>query len=256
MANRAFALIIVAGLLVMLAPLVTTGFFPSETNELAEQYLAGSDSELAAANAVTAIVVTYRGLDTLGEVTVLFAATVGVGFVLTRRRNAAEEAANEAGGAYLDDLVESPPGDQRAGSAQGPSEILATGSKFLAPLLTLFGIYIFVHGHLTPGGGFQGGVIIAAGVVLSVFGNEDKRLRHGALAAIESLSGVTYVVLGLLGIILAAGFLDPRFLPIGSTGRLMSAGAIPLIYSVVGLKVGSEIAGVVDRLREQREGGH
>ena len=47
---------------------------------------------------------------------------------------------------------------------------MQTASRFLAPILFLFGVYIFTHGHLTPGGGFQGGVVIAAAVVLGIFG--------------------------------------------------------------------------------------
>lgn len=57
--------------------------------------------------------------------------------------------------------------------------------------------------------------------------------------------------LGVLGLVLAGGFLDPTYLPPGSLGSLLSAGAVPLIYSVVGIKVGTELAGVVDRLRVQ-----
>ena len=267
MANRIMALIVIAGLAFLLVPLVTGVPYQTETPEIAARYLRGSDQDLSAANAVTSVVVTYRGLDTLGEVTVLFAATAGVGFVLTRRRHATEHAAREDASTPADSMTgslpEEPPGDQRSAHPHGPSEILSTGARFLGPLLTIFGVYIFVHGHLTPGGGFQGGVVIASGVVLSVFGQPSKELRHGTLTAIESLSGATYVVFGVLGMVLAAGFLDPRFLPLGETGRLVSAGAIPLIYSLVGLKVGSELSGVVDRLRagspprdDEPKGGH
>jgi multicomponent Na+:H+ antiporter subunit B len=52
-----------------------------------------------------------------------------------------------------------------------------------------------------------------------------------------------------LGVWLAAGFLDPRFLPQGELGSLFSAGAIPVIYTLVGIKVGSELAGVIDAMR-------
>jgi multicomponent Na+:H+ antiporter subunit B len=140
-----------------------------------------------------------------------------------------------------------------ARTGQGPSEILRTASAFLAPILLLFGVYIFVHGHLTPGGGFQGGVIIAASVVLGIFGAPDRKLRHGVMTVLESISGIAYVAIAILGIVLVAGFLDPTFLPLGEIGTLVSAGAIPIIYSVVGIKVGTELSGVVDRLRAQEE---
>jgi multicomponent Na+:H+ antiporter subunit B len=67
---------------------------------------------------------------------------------------------------------------------------------------------------------------------------------------IESLSGLFYVLIGLLGLVLAGGFLDNRILPLGNFGTLLSAGAIPLIYSLVGLKVGAELVGILHSLRE------
>ena len=75
--------------------------------------------------------------------------------------------------------------------------------------------------------------------VLTAFGN---RLQ-------EALSGAAYIAVGILGIWLAAGFLDPRFLSTGEFGQLFSAGAIPVIYSLIGLKVGSEITGIIDAMR-------
>ena len=256
MANRVVALIVVAGLALMLVPLAWNFAFATDTPELAAEYLERSENDLAAANAVTAVVVTYRGLDTLGEVTVLFAATAGVGFVITRRRRANEFAVQEgsavdahAGIEYGGHHDATGPASAKAG--QGPSEILRTAARFLAPILFLFGTYIFVHGHLTLGGGFQGGVVIASAVVLSIFGAPARQLSHRAMTTIESLSGASYVALAVLGLVLAGGFLDPTFLPEGSLGALVSAGAIPVIYSVVGIKVGTELAGVVDRLRSQ-----
>jgi multicomponent Na+:H+ antiporter subunit B len=251
MANRIVALIIVAGLVFMLLPLVLDVAFATDTPELAEQYVEGSERDLGAANVVTGIVVTYRGLDTLGEVTVLFAATAGVGFVMSRRRRREERAVAEGRDVGMHSGIEC---QKPARHGQGPSEILRTASGFLAPILLVFGIYIFVHGHLTPGGGFQGGVVIAASVVLGIFGAPDRKLRHGVMTVLESLSGASYVVIAVLGIVLAAGFLDPTFLPLGDVGTLLSAGAIPIIYSVVGIKVGTELAGIVDRFRATEEG--
>ena len=117
----------------------------------------------------------------------------------------------------------------------------------------MLAVYIFTHGHLTPGGGFQGGVVLATAVVLGLLGAPKRRLSHGLMTVIESVSGIAYVTIGILGIVLAGGFLDPRLLPIGEIGQLLSAGAIPIIYSVVGLKVGTELVGVVDRLRSQED---
>jgi multicomponent Na+:H+ antiporter subunit B len=70
---------------------------------------------------------------------------------------------------------------------------------------------------------------------------------------VESLSGAAYVGIGILGIVLAAGFLDARLLPLGEYGNLVSAGVIPVIYSLVGLKVGAELTGILDRMRNLSE---
>jgi len=212
---------------IMLFPFISDVQPQTELNSLASKYVEDGPDELGGANLVTSIVVTYRGLDTLGEVAVLFIATAGVGFLLRRRKN-----------------FESKPLTKRPSS-----EILQTGTALLMPLIFLFGIYIFLHGHLTPGGGFQGGVIIASGVLLSLLAYPKSEVSHKILNVIESLSGAFYVVVGILGIYLAAGFLDNRILPLGDFGRLFSAGAIPIIYSLVGLKVGSELVGILDSMQ-------
>jgi len=63
------------------------------------------------------------------------------------------------------------------------------------------------------------------------------------------LSGTLYVLAGIAGLILAGGFLDNRFLPIGNFGQILSAGAIPLIYTFIGLKVGTELTGILSSMK-------
>ena len=117
-------------------------------------------------------------------------------------------------------------------------------------MIFLFGIYVFVNGHLSPGGGFQGGAIIAASSLLLLLALPQAEMRHRLISVTESLSGFAYVMVGLLGVILAGGFLDNRIMSLGTYGSLFSAGAIPIIYTLVGLKVGSELSAVVDRFRQ------
>ncbi len=202
----------------------------TELSTLAQHYAAQGPQELGAANLVTSVVVTYRGLDTLGEVTVLFISAAGVGLLLRRRERQHES-----------DATENP--------KKPASELVQTAAQLLMPIVFLFGVYVFVNGHLTPGGGFQGGAIIASGVLLLLLALPHSHVSHGVLAATESLSGFSYVVIGVLGIILAGGFLDNRIVSLGEFGTLFSAGAIPIIYSLVGLKVGSELSAVLDRFR-------
>jgi len=203
---------------------------PAALSPLATHYVAEGPDELGAPNLVTSVVVTYRGLDTLGEVTVLFLSAAVVGLLL-------------ALGA----------GEGRPESAAEPSassELVQTLAQYLLPIILLFGTYIFVNGHLTPGGGFQGGAVIASGVLLLFLALPRAGLRHGLLALLESLSGFGYVLVGLLGLVLAGGFLDNRFLPLGDYGSLFSAGAIPVIYTLIGLKVGTELSSVLERFKQ------
>jgi multicomponent Na+:H+ antiporter subunit B len=80
-----------------------------------------------------------------------------------------------------------------------------------------------------------------------------KHFSHRLIAALESVAGVAYVGVGVLGLVLAGGFLDNRFLPTGTLGALFSAGAIPVIYSLIGLKVGAELSSLLSNLSETEE---
>jgi len=230
--KRFLAIIALLGAAAVLLPFVLNLPTEEALPELASKYIENAPGELGAANLVTSIIVTYRGLDTLGEVAVLFAATAAVGLLLKRT-------GNEVGVSHWKS-----------------SEILKSGGGFLFPLIILYGVYIFLHGHLTPGGGFQGGVVIATGFLLLLLSGSVDSFNHTVMSLVESLSGFAYVAVALAGLIWAAGFLDPRFLPQGDFGRLFSAGAIPVIYSLIGLKVGAELLGILDAMRckVRREG--
>lgn len=232
MMKRLIIVIALVALAVGFFPLATQLSVASTLTDTAEHYVGKGAEELGAANLVTSVVVSYRGLDTLGEILVLFTATTGVTTLLASTHPTSKK---------RDDDLED-------GRRQG-SELLATGAVFLFPLLILFGIYIFINGHLTPGGGFQGGVVLASAFLLLLFSDCRIQLNHVLLKRAEAFSGAAYVAVGLLGLWLAAGFLDPRFLPAGEFGQLFSAGAIPLIYILVGIKVGSELTGIIDSMR-------
>jgi multicomponent Na+:H+ antiporter subunit B len=217
------------------------GYTPdADLNLTARYYVERTAADIGAANIVTAIVVTYRGLDTLGEVTVLFLAASIVGLVLAR-----------------DTPLPSAPNPAKAPNApplRAPvGELLTTGTRYLVPMILLLGVYVFVNGHLTPGGGFQGGAIVASGVLMLLLADPLKKFSHRLISGIESLAGIFYVFIGLLGLWLAGGFLDNRFLPLGTLGDLFSAGAIPLIYSLIGLKVGAEFSSMLADFSETEE---
>jgi len=235
MIKNAIALLLLAAVGAIFVSLLA-GYMPDEQLNLTARYYAERTAQdIGTANIVTAIVVTYRGLDTLGEVTVLFISAAIVGLVLAQGR-----------------LPTNVPG-----SPQQPrvpvGELLSTGSRLLTPLILLLGVYVFVNGHLTPGGGFQGGAIIASGMLLLLLADPLKHFSHRLIDVIESISGLLFVGIGVLGLLYAGGFLDNRLLPIGTLGELFSAGVIPLIYSLIGLKVGSEFSSMLASLSETEE---
>lgn len=219
--------ILIAGLLAGMG-LIFFNLFQSyhsstSLNKLGGYYAENAAKEVGAANLVSSVVVTYRGLDTLGEVTILFLTAAIIGFVLKLHKE--------------DKMPDRP--------VRKTSELLTSASQVIVPVIFLVGIYIFINGHLTPGGGFQGGAVIASGVLLMLLANPKLEINHQLVGFIESISGIAFVAIGILGIVLAGGFLDNHILPMGKFGTLLSAGAIPLIYILIGLKVGSELSNII-----------
>jgi multicomponent Na+:H+ antiporter subunit B len=110
----------------------------------------------------------------------------------------------------------------------------------LTPLLVAFGAYLVFHGQLTPGGGFQGGVVLAAGPLaillagryLSMKRVAPKRLVEGA----DAIGAAGYALVGLGGLIFAGVYLK-NMLPLGEAGHLLSAGMMPVNSIAVGLEV-------------------
>lgn len=219
------ALLLIAGFGFFLFQVLRHHETQTSLNRSATYYTSNSAAEVGAANVVTAIVVTYRGLDTLGEVTVLFLTALIVGYMLRQ----------------------SSTGKDRKRST---SEILVTSSAILIPGSIVLGVYVFINGHLTPGGGFQGGAIIGTAIALMILAAPNRTLSGALLHTVESLSGFSYVLIGVAGLLFAGGFLDNRILPVGTLGELFSAGAIPLIYSLIGLKVGAELSSIIAKINE------
>ena len=205
--------------------------FGQNRMHVANYYLKNGITDTGAPNIVTAVVVNYRAFDTLGEVTVLFIAALGLGILL----------------GWQDGNGHGPHGIPQA------SLIVRRGAGFLFPLILLFGSYIFLHGHLTPGGGFQGGTVLASAFLLLYLGIPGYHLRSRPLTVVESLAGLTFVIIGLIGLGIGGYFLN-NFLPKGSVYALFSAGVIPIIYAAIGLKVGAELAGLVANMIETKGG--
>jgi multicomponent Na+:H+ antiporter subunit B len=229
--RRAFNTLVVALFALLFATIAVTYTEQKTLPQLAAGYVKLVPPELGAPNVITGILLTYRGFDTLGEVAVLFMVAAGVGLVLgdrTQHRDAVP-AKSEA-------IVPS-------------TELVRNGAAILFPLISIFAAYIIMNGHLSAGGGFQGGAIIASGVMLLLLANPEYLVDHDFLGVTESLAGVLYVLAGIAGLIFAGGFLDSRMLPLGRFGAFFSAGAIPIISVLLGVKVGCELGVIIDRFR-------
>jgi len=125
-------------------------------------------------------------------------------------------------------------------SKTGMSLIVKTITRLTVGLILLFGIYIILHGHLSPGGGFAGGVIIALSFVhlMLAFGKDVAvaKISQNVASNLESLGALMFLSIALLGFLGGSFFLN--VLNKGMPFRLFSAGTIPLSNIAIGLKVG------------------
>jgi len=230
---RRGAIVLVVGLLgIVFATIVFNYSERASLPSLAEAYVDLVPRELGAPNVITGILLTYRAFDTLGEVAVLFMVAASIGLLLGARDAERDEA----------------PENDKAEVITSP-EIVQNGSDILVPLIAIFAAYIVMHGHLGPGGGFQGGAVMASCVLLLVLAKPEFRVKLARLSAIESLAGLLIVLVGIAGIVLAGGFLDNRILPLGEFGAFFSAGAIPILSVLLGAKVGCELSVIIERFR-------
>lgn len=137
------------------------------------------------------------------------------------------------------------------------SRIVKTISSIVYPLVLIFGFYIILHGHVTPGGGFQGGAIVATAFAMMIiaFGAErtEELFNEDILSFLESIGGLGFVSIGLLGLgtVFLANFLigTPIFGQIPPTGPnpgiLNSGGILPPLNIFVGLKVLAGLGSIV-----------
>jgi len=118
-------------------------------------------------------------------------------------------------------------------------------SRIVVPFVQLYGLYVVFHGHLSPGGGFSGGAIIGASMILYALSFNlaagTKKISHDFSLIMESSGGLIYAGVGLLAIVLGANFLGNRVagIPLGTPGNLFSSGTIMVITFGVGIKVAS-----------------
>jgi len=122
----------------------------------------------------------------------------------------------------------------------GMSVIVKAITRIIISMVLVFGIYIVAHGHVSPGGGFAGGVIIALSFVLLMLafgkGVATSKVTRNIAANLEGVGALMFLMIALLGFLGGAFFMN--ILAKGTPFKLFSAGTIPLYNYVLGLKVG------------------
>jgi multicomponent Na+:H+ antiporter subunit B len=196
-------------------------------------------SERKATNVVAAVTFDYRGFDTLGEEFILFAAVVGSALLLRVQREESEQE----------------PRDESRGrdTPHDSDAVRETGALVIGPA-ALFGLYIVAHGHLTPGGGFQGGVVLATAPLLLYLIGEYGAFRRTApehlIEFAEGAGASSYAAIGFLGLVAGARFMT-NTLSLGKPEDLFSSGFIPLINLTVGVAVAAGFLLLLSEFLEQ-----
>lgn len=125
------------------------------------------------------------------------------------------------------------------------SIIVKKVSQIVTALIFMYGIYIITHGHLTPGGGFAGGALLAGAFILLVLahGSELMKLKQKeeGSSVTESLAILAFLLLATLAFFLGTHIFFNNYLPLGRVGDLVSAGIIPVYNIVVGIEVGAAL---------------
>jgi multicomponent Na+:H+ antiporter subunit B len=220
-------LILCAVVLVLVPVFLSTHPWPT----LARDFLENNGfNNTGAQNQVSAIYLGYRAYDTLGETIVLLLAVSGTIGIISK------SGISLARG-YGETMLEF----SESKSTLLRTDLIDVVTGKLGPIVLLFGLYVMLFGHISPGGGFQGGVVIASGIVFMALGSKSgasTRLEEAkVLAKIESVCFLLLILTSLAGIPMGMGYfsnpmrVDPSFQVI----------YIIILNSIIGLKVGAGI---------------
>jgi len=201
---------------------------------------------------VTAVNFDYRGADTMGEEFILFTSVLGAAVLLKHEEKKKESGEKEG------------TGDDESGEGPPDSEAMRAAALGLVGLIVTFGLYVVLHGQLTPGGGFQGGVLLATVPLMVYLAGDPKRFLRIAPEALvetaEAVGAATYVLIGAWALVKGGVFLQ-NVLPLGpSEAKVTSGGTIPAINFATGVEVAGGfvllltlfLQQMLDRAREKR----
>lgn len=203
-------------------------------NEVAEKYITDGLEETGATNIVAGMILDYRAFDTLGESHVLFVAAITVTILLRldkKKRDPNDTRITQTiGEAEEEDKIFEPNHDS----------VLQKVSILLVPVIFVFGIYVILNGHLSPGGGFSGGAIIGAGMILylNAFGFEktEKFFTEKVYKWVSLIALAFYALIKCYAFFMGANGLD-NHIPKGIAGHILSGGLILPLNIAVGCVV-------------------
>jgi len=220
-----FILILLGMLLYMVSYLPPVGSaLNPHNNEVERKYIEDGIKDTGAVNIVTGMILDYRAFDTLGESNVLFVAACTV-LILLRADSRSRQSEEED-----NDRIYEPKNDI----------ILQKAAFFLVPMIAVFGIYVILNGHLSPGGGFSGGAVIGAGLILYVnafgFKKTERFFTQKTYKVICFVALLFYCLAKAYSFYCGAHHLETG-IPLGTPGDILSAGLILPLNICVGMVV-------------------
>lgn len=220
------------GLVVLLAIFLLFIFYEihdlDSKRYLSEHYISEGVQETGAINLVTSVLYDYRGFDTLGEATVILTAATTLAFLVPIRKVAM------LGTEF--------------------TIIVYQTTIFVIPFLAVLAAYLIFFGHLSPGGGFVGGVVLAIIPILLtvIYGTQlsEYKLTPDIKSLLEAIGAISFILLGLLGVFTGSNFLasGQANVSLGIPGELISAGLIPYLNLMIGIKVGAGLSKIFNSL--------
>ena len=199
-----------------------------DNNEVETRYIEQGIAETGAVNTVAGMILDYRAFDTFGESNVLFAATICVMVML----RVSSKRKREDGTTVFDDR-------DRFYEPQHDT-ILRIAAIVLIPIILVFGIYVVLNGHISPGGGFSGGAILGAGFILylNVFGFKatERFMNEKTIKWITFSALMVYCLAKSYSFFTGANHLESH-IPLGTPGAILSSGLILILNICVGMVV-------------------
>ncbi|MCR5324217.1 MAG: hypothetical protein K6E85_13225 [Lachnospiraceae bacterium] len=215
-----------------------------DNNEVSERYIEKGIEETGAVNFVAGMILDYRAFDTFGESNVLFVATICVTVMLrisAKRKKSSKKTASVKE-TDPDTVIKEMSAEEASDIYYEPQHdtILQVMSGIIFPIIMVFGIYVVLNGHISPGGGFSGGAVLGAGFILylNAFGFEktEKFMNANTVKWITFSALIVYCLAKSYSFFTGANHLESH-IPLGTPGAILSSGLILILNICVGMVV-------------------